>query len=57
VTGNLPGPAAESILATCFDVNAPRAQLDNIDELASKVSGSNLEDDDDEDEENEAVGF
>lgn len=53
VTTNLPQDQAKSILAECFDPNAPRAKVENIDELAGKMAGSNLDDDDDDD----AIGF
>ena len=54
VTENLPEDASSSILAECFDPNAPKASKDNIDELAGKMAGANVDDDDDDDD---AVGF
>jgi hypothetical protein len=53
VEANLSRSAAQDILSQCFDVNAPRAKVGNIDDLASKMVGSSVEDDDDDD----AVGF
>lgn len=50
VTANLPAAAANQVLSECFDVNAPRAKVDNIDELAEKMAGSGMDDDDDDDE-------
>jgi hypothetical protein len=49
VTSNLPHDAAESILADCFDLNAPKAKADNIDELAHKMTGAVVEEDDEDD--------
>jgi hypothetical protein len=51
VTSNLPGDAASSILAECFDPQMPKAKPDNIDELAGKMAGTGVDDEDDEDEE------
>jgi hypothetical protein len=53
VQENLPASEADSVLATCFDVNAPRAKVDNIDELAEKISGSGLDDDEEDDEDDD----
>jgi hypothetical protein len=50
VTGNLPDRTAQDILSQCFDANAPRVQVDNIDELAGKMAGSGIDDDEDEDD-------
>jgi hypothetical protein len=51
VTSNLPGDAADSILAECFDPTMPKAKADNIDELAGKMAGAGMDDDDDDDDE------
>jgi hypothetical protein len=48
VTANLRPEQAEAVLASCFDMNAPRAKVDNIDALAEKMAGSEIDDDDDE---------
>lgn len=53
VSANLPPSAAQAVLAECFDPNAPKAKVDNIDDLAGKMAGSGIDDDDDDD----AVGF
>jgi hypothetical protein len=53
VKGNLPFDAAATVLSQCFDPNAPKANVGNIDDLASKMAGAGMDDDDDED----AVGF
>ena len=49
VSSNLPYSAANDILSQCYDVNAPKAQLDNVDALAGQMAGSGLDDDDDDD--------
>jgi hypothetical protein len=48
VTANLASEQAEAVLASCFDMTAPRAKVDNIDALAEKMAGSEIEDDDEE---------
>jgi hypothetical protein len=48
---SLPPNAARAILSECYDPNAPKAKVDNIDDIANKLAGSDLDDDDD------AVGF
>jgi hypothetical protein len=53
VETHLPANAAHEVLASCFDVNAPRAKVDNIDDLAAKLADAGMDDDDDDD----AVGF
>jgi hypothetical protein len=54
VTDNLPDAAAHESLSQCFDQNAPRVQVDNVDELAGKMTGSGINED--EDDEDDAVG-
>jgi hypothetical protein len=51
VTENLDEDSAKAILADCFDPNAPRAKVDNIDDLAMQGT-----EDDDEGEDSD-VGF
>jgi hypothetical protein len=51
VSDHLPPDAARAILSECYDPNAPKAKVDNIDDIANKLAGSDLDDDDD------AVGF
>ena len=46
VKANLDERAANAILAECFDVNAPRAKVDDIDGLASKMAAADVEDED-----------
>ena len=53
VKSNLAQDDAAKILDSCFDLNAPREKVDNIDDLASKLAGSGI----DEDEDDGAVGF
>ena len=53
VTANLASDQAEAVLSSCFDMNAPRAKVDNIDSLAEKMAGSELDDGDDDDEDDE----
>jgi len=48
VTSNLPEHAARQILAECYDPNAPRASVGNIDDLAGRMAGADLDDDDDD---------
>lgn len=50
VTSNLPYPTAQEILSHCYDPNAPRANVENIDDLALKMAGSVIEEEDDDDE-------
>ena len=50
VADNLPEDAANSILAECFDVNAPKAKVDNIDALAEQVAGTGIDEDDEDDD-------
>ena len=50
VNSNLSEDQAKTVLSECFDMNAPRAKVDNIDELAEKMTGADLDDDDDDDE-------
>ena len=45
VKANLDERAANAILAECFDANAPRAKVDNIDELATQMAGADVDDD------------
>jgi len=52
VKSNLPPYAAEEVLATCYDPNAPKAKVDNVDALAGKMAGASMDDDDED-----AVGF
>lgn len=52
VRANLDEDSAAAILSECFDANAPKVKADNIDDLASKMAGSGVDDDDDD-----AVGF
>jgi hypothetical protein len=53
VTANLATEQAEAVLASCFDMNAPRAKVDNIDSLAEKMAGSELDDNEEDDEDDE----
>jgi hypothetical protein len=53
VKANLPPAAAHGILAECYDPNAPKEKINNIDDLASKMAGSGMDDDDDD----EDMGF
>lgn len=53
VEANLPSHAAQEVLAQCFDANAPKASVGNIDDLATKMAGAGLDDEEDDD----AVGF
>ena len=53
VTANLPDYAAREILAQCYDPNAPKANVDNIDALAGRMADSSIN----EEEEDGAVGF
>jgi hypothetical protein len=54
VTDNFPDPTAQEILSQCFDVNASRVQVDNLDELAGKMAGTGIDDDEEDDE---GVGY
>jgi len=49
VAANLPNEEAHAILAGCFVPNAPRAKIDNIDELAEQVAGSSMSEDEEMD--------
>ena len=51
VTTNLAPYDARTVLAGCYDPNAPKPDVNNIDELAGKMAGSGI------DEEEDAVGF
>lgn len=53
VSNNLPEDAAKAVLAECFDPNAPKVKADNIDELASKMAGSAIDEDDEDDDDEE----
>ena len=47
VTSNLPDAAAQQILSQCYDhSNAPKASIDNIDDLPVKITRSNRKDKD-----------
>jgi hypothetical protein len=48
VTENLSADASKSILADCFDPNAPKASKENIDELAGKMAGADIDDEDED---------
>lgn len=48
VRSNLTEEAANAILADCFDANAPRAKVDDIDGLATKMAESGVDDEEDE---------
>ena len=48
VKAQLPPHAADAILADCFDSNAPKADANNIDDLAGKMAGTDLDDDDED---------
>lgn len=52
VTTNLPADAAHAILSQCFDPNAPKANVVDVDNLAGKLASADMEDDDDD-----AIGF
>jgi hypothetical protein len=52
VTDNLAEDAAKSVLAECFDLNAPKAKVTNLDDLAAGVEDEEAEAGDDSD-----VGF
>ena len=45
---NLPDDAARAILAECYDPNAPKVGVNDVDNLASSMAGSGLDDDDDD---------
>jgi hypothetical protein len=49
VSSNLPSEAAEAVLSDCFDTNAPKAKVVNIDELAGKMADAGMDDEDDDD--------
>lgn len=49
VTTQLPPSVSRQLLADCYDPNAPRAKVDNIDDLAARMAGAGV-DDEDEDE-------
>ena len=57
VADHLPADEADAILAECFDVNAPKAKVNDIDGLAGQVGGVNLDEEDEEDEDDDAVGY
>jgi hypothetical protein len=46
VKANLDERAASAILAECFDAQAPRAKVDDIDGLAAKMAGADVDDED-----------
>ena len=48
VKDNLPKVTAESILAECFDLDAPVAKVSSIDDLAEKVPGIHISGDEEE---------
>jgi hypothetical protein len=50
VKENLPKHAADGILSQCYDPNAPKEKITNIDDLASKMAGSGVDDDDDDED-------
>lgn len=50
VMDNLPGADARAILADCFDPNAAKSKVTNIDELAQQMAGSGVDDDDDDED-------
>lgn len=47
VQDHLPKRKADAILADCFDLTAPAANVSSIDELTDKMPGMNVDDDDD----------
>ena len=55
VKSNLAEDAAAKVLDSCFDMNAPREKVDNIDDLAAQMMGSTIEEGDEDDD--GAVGF
>ena len=48
VKAQLPPHAADAVLAECFDANATKADSSNIDDLAGKMAGADLDTDDDD---------
>mmetsp|Transcript_19064 Transcript_19064/g.39442 ORF Transcript_19064/g.39442 Transcript_19064/m.39442 type:complete len:98 (+) Transcript_19064:137-430(+) len=54
VKENLDEDAAKTILDDCFDVNAAQQKVGNVDELASQMADTGIEEGDEEDD---AVGF
>ena len=48
VQTNLPRHTAEGILADCFDLSSPSAQVGSIDDLANKMPGMSVQDSDGE---------
>jgi hypothetical protein len=50
VSSNLPGDAAQEILSQCFDINAPKANVSTIDELAGQMAEAGVDDEDDDEE-------
>lgn len=50
VVSNLPPTTAQDILSQCYDPNAPKAKVDNIDDLVQQMAGQSVDDDDDEDD-------
>mmetsp|Transcript_5348 Transcript_5348/g.6991 ORF Transcript_5348/g.6991 Transcript_5348/m.6991 type:complete len:100 (+) Transcript_5348:83-382(+) len=53
VKENLDESAAKSILDECFDINAPKEKIGNIDDLASKMAGADIEEGDEEEEDDD----
>ena len=48
VKAHLPADAAKTILDECYDISASREKVGNIDDLAGKMAGANVDDDDDD---------
>ena len=51
VQTNLPRETAEAILADCFDLTSPSANVASIDELAEKMPDVNIAEDEEEEDE------
>ena len=50
VKENLDESAAKAILDECFDLNAPKEKIGNIDELATQMAGTDIQEGDEEDD-------
>jgi len=48
VQTQLPPQVSSQLLAECYDPNAQRAKVDNIDDLAAQMAGTNVDDSDEE---------
>jgi len=48
VQTHLPSNVSNQILSECYDPNAPKPKIDNIDDLAVQMAGTNVDDSEDE---------